>query len=620
VLTKPIGEIYVPDTIQDVIMARIDRLEEAPKRALQLASVIGREFTVRLLERISDLHAQLERFLQELKGLEFIYERSFYPELAYTFKHALTHDVAYNSLLMQRRKELHRLIAIAIEELHAERLPESYEMLAYHYERGEVWEKALEYLVKAGQKAQQAYANQEACEHYSRALDMCERLREAAEPATRMIIYAGKGAVHFLLSEFRASIEAHQRLLEVARQLGDRHKEAEALYQIGFGFHRSHEFEKALKFSHQAQALALEIGNQNILAGSLFVIAFVHAVTGKLDEATHGLEEALRVSRVAGEKGREGFNLTLLGQLYNWQGEYEQGLQLLEQGFTIGHAQDLQLIVLHILWHRGLAHSGKGEYAAALAALHDALTLSDRLGDKVFKCRSLNTLGWVHGELYNLEEAIRYNREGVEASYKVGDPEIIRNAEINLGDDYLLVGDLEQAQRYLEKVYADTQQRGKWGEEWMQWRYAQRLYHSLGELWLAKGDAAQALEFAEECLKLAEPTMSRKNLVKGWRLKGQVLLAQGQGAQAEAAFTRALTLAREIGNPPQLWKTYQALGTLYEWQADLERARAAYQSAMDVIDEVAERLQDQEIQRIFLAARPVQEIRERLAQAGRGRQ
>ena len=164
-----------------------------------------------------------------------------------------------------------------------------------------------------------------------------------------------------------------------------------------------------------------------------------------------------------------------------------------------------------------------------MAALQDALTLSDRLGDKVFKCRVLNSLGWVYGEMYNLEAAIRYNREGAEASYKVGDPEIIRNAEINLGDDYLLVGDLEQAQRYLEKVYGDTQQRGKWGEEWMKWRYSQHLYHSLGELWLTKGDAAQALEFAEECLKLAEPTMSRKNLVKGWRLKGQALLAQGQG-------------------------------------------------------------------------------------------
>jgi tetratricopeptide (TPR) repeat protein len=620
VLTKPIVELYVPDTIQDVIMARIDRLEEVPKRALQLASVIGREFTVRLLERISDVQAHLERFLQQLKVLEFIYERSFSPELAYMFKHALTHDVAYNSLLMQRRKELHRLVAIAIEELYAERLPESYEMLAYHYERGEVWEKALEYLVKAGQKAQQAYANQEACEHYSRALDMCERLGEAVQPVTRMTIYAGKGAVHFLLSEFRASIEVHQRLLEEARQLGDRNTEAEALSQISYGFLFAHEFEQALEGSHQAQALAAAIGNQTILAASLFVIAWIHTVTGKLDEAAHGGEEALRVSREAGEKGREGFTLLLLGGLHNWKGEYEQALRLHEQGFTIGHAHDLQLIVLWSLWRMGLIHGGQGEYAAALAALQEALALSDRLGDKMFKCRVLNSLGWVYGELYNLETAIRYNREGAEASYQVGDPEIIRNAEINLGDDYLLMGDLEQAQRYLEKVYADTQQREQWGEEWMKWRYAQHLYHSLGELWLAKGDAGQALEFAEECLKLAEPTTSRKNLVKGWRLKGQALLAQGQGEQAEAALARALTLAREIGNPPQLWKTYQAMGALYESQADLECAQAAYQSAMDVIDGVAERLQDQDLQRTFLAARPVQEIRERLAQAGGGRQ
>jgi tetratricopeptide (TPR) repeat protein len=565
------------------------------------------------------VHAQLERFLQELKGLEFIYERRFYPELAYMFKHALTHDVAYNSLLVQRRKELHRLVAMAIEDLYAERLPESYEMLAYHYERGEVWGKALEYLVKAGQKAQQAYANQEAREHYSRALDMCERLGEAVEPATRMMIYAGKGAVHFLMSEFRASIEAHQHLLEVARQLGDRHKEAEALHQIGFGFFYAHEFEQAFAFSHQAQALASEVGNQNMLAASLYVIAHVHAVTGKLDEAAHGFEAALRVSREAGDKGYEGFNLFMLGQLYNWKGEYEQSLRLLEQGFAIGHAHDLQFIVIRLLWHRGLTYGGQGEYAAALAALRDAVALSDRLGAKVYRCRSLNTLGWVHGEVYDLEAAIRYNREAAEAAYKVGDPELIRNAEINLGDDYLLLGDLEQAQRYLEKVYRDTQQRGQWGEEWMKWRYAQHLYHSLGELWLTKGDAAQALGFAEECLKLAEPTMSRKNLVKGWRLKGQALLAQGQGEQAQEALSRALTIAREIGNPPQLWKTYQALGALYESQADLERTQAAYQSAMDIIDGVAERLQDQELQRTFLAARPVQAIRERLAQAGRGK-
>src|SRR5262245_15370474 len=93
VLTKPISEIYVPNTIQDVIMARIDRLEEVPKRALQLAAVIRREVAVRLLERISDVHAHLERFLQDMKVLQLLSHRRFYPELAYMFKHALTHAV-----------------------------------------------------------------------------------------------------------------------------------------------------------------------------------------------------------------------------------------------------------------------------------------------------------------------------------------------------------------------------------------------------------------------------------------------------------------------------------------------------------------------------------------------
>jgi predicted ATPase len=122
VLAKRIDSIFVPDTIQDVIMARIDRLEEAPKRTLQLASVIGREFTRRLLDRLGDLQDRHDEFLKTLKAIELIHEKSIYPELAYMFKHALTHEVAYNSLLVQRRKELHGFIARAIEELYADRL------------------------------------------------------------------------------------------------------------------------------------------------------------------------------------------------------------------------------------------------------------------------------------------------------------------------------------------------------------------------------------------------------------------------------------------------------------------------------------------------------------------
>jgi class 3 adenylate cyclase len=148
-LTRAVGEIAIPGTIQDVIAARIDRLAEAPKRTLQLAAVIGREFTHRLVDRLAEVRERTEGFLRELTALELILERRLYPELAYMFKHALTQDVAYASLLVQRRRELHGLVGLAIEELYADRLPEHYEMLAHHFSRAEDWERALAYLLKA---------------------------------------------------------------------------------------------------------------------------------------------------------------------------------------------------------------------------------------------------------------------------------------------------------------------------------------------------------------------------------------------------------------------------------------------------------------------------------------
>ncbi|MBM3839121.1 MAG: tetratricopeptide repeat protein [Verrucomicrobia bacterium] len=146
----------------------------------------------------------------------------------------------------------------------------------------------------------------------------------------------------------------------------------------------------------------------------------------------------------------------------------------------------------------------------------------------------------------------------------------------------------------------------------MKWRYMQHCCHSLGELWLKKGNPDKALALADECLKLAEPTSSRKNIVKGWRLRGQAYLAEGKIEEAEAALTKALTLAREIGNPPQLWKTYQALGELHERRPDLEQARSTYASAVQVIETTAAALRDSSIRQTFLSAKQVAEIRQAL--------
>ena len=159
VLSTKASDIQVPDTIQGIISARMDRLEDNLKRTMQVASVIGRDFAYRILQTITGMREELKSYLLNLQGLEFIYEKSLFPELEYIFKHALTQEVAYNSLLLKRRKEIHERIGKAIEELYLEKLEEFYEMLAYHYSRSDNLEKAYEYLKLSGEKASRNYSN-----------------------------------------------------------------------------------------------------------------------------------------------------------------------------------------------------------------------------------------------------------------------------------------------------------------------------------------------------------------------------------------------------------------------------------------------------------------------------
>ena len=613
VLAGPTEDSSVPGTVLDVIAARIDRLEEAQKTTLQLASVVGREFSPRLLARLeaerSDRSERLDARLRELVAIELIYRQSLEPE-TYSFRNELTRDVAYYSLLTGTRRDLHRRIGEAIEELEAHRLIERSEALAHHFERGEVWDKALTYLAQAGQKAQQAGALTEALDFHERALAACERLGTAVDPAMHMSIHARKGEAHVLRSEFPLSVEAWRQVHDIAHRSGDRESEARALYKMGFGYHWSHEFERALQCSESARVLASEIGARSTVAASTFVTGWVHAVLGELDEAMRRLDEALRTSREAEDDEQEGFCLFVLGEIRNWKGEYTEALRLLDEALGIGRTRNLPFLVAGVLWMGGIIRCGGGDYEAALASLQEALDLSERLGDRAHRGRVLNTLGWVYGELHDLEAAFRYNEACLEVAAEIGDPEIIRNAQLNQGDTLLRLGRMEEAETHLEQVHETLQQRGTWGEDWMKWRYAEHLWHSLGELWLARGDGEMALIYAGSCCEGAERTASRKNLVKGWRLRGQALLAQGRVEEAGQALRRALEVGRDLGNPPQLWRTHQALGALHEARGEPDRAHAAYRDALDVIQGVGARLQDSERRRILLDAPPVRLMEE----------
>ncbi len=234
VLTKPLDGVVIPDKIQDVIQARIDRLDDMPKKTLQLASVVGRKFTRRIVDRLADNRGPTAEHMQVLKALELIYEKDIYPELTYMFKHALTQDVAYNSLLVKRRRELHCLIGQAMEQLYPDQLPEHYEIIAYHYAKGEDWSKALEFNLKAADKAKQSFANREALAYYDQAQKNAEMTDSPVTASLLMSIYEARSDLYLVLNEFQRSISESEKLLDVARHNGNRIIESRALTAMGY--------------------------------------------------------------------------------------------------------------------------------------------------------------------------------------------------------------------------------------------------------------------------------------------------------------------------------------------------------------------------------------------------
>ena len=178
-LAQPLDSLQMPATVQAVLAARLDRLPPEAKHLLQTAAVIGTEVPLPLLQAIVDVPEDgLQRSLAHLQAAEFLYETRLFPEHEYTFKHALTHEVAYGSLLLERRRVLHAQIVQALEVLAGDRIAEQVERLSHHALRGEVWDRALAYFRQAGEKAMARSAHREAVGYFEQALSALPHLPE----------------------------------------------------------------------------------------------------------------------------------------------------------------------------------------------------------------------------------------------------------------------------------------------------------------------------------------------------------------------------------------------------------------------------------------------------------
>src|SRR5213594_19070 len=375
-VVRLIRDVAVPDTINDIIMARLDRLGEEGKRTVQLASVIGRQFLRRLLERIAGLTGELEGFLQELKALEIIYEQGLLPEPAYIFKHAVIQDVAYRSLLVQRRKELHRAVGRAIEELYPERLADHYEELAHHFWQGEEWEKALEDLERSAERARHAYANQGALDYYARALEAVAHVRPPV-PVKRIItIHEQRSQVYLGITRYPEAIAEAERMVELARASGERRQEGAALAHLAFAHFlplSAHHIEEAERFASEAASIARQIGDQEVLAKSLYLLGALEQTHGRLSEADLMIAESLQIAEPNGFAVIAYQARFMLAMQREWQGHFTATLPVFRRVEEDARAAGDGIYELFAISAGAKTYIARGEHAEALTIMAEGL-------------------------------------------------------------------------------------------------------------------------------------------------------------------------------------------------------------------------------------------------------
>ncbi len=602
VLARDLDDLAIPDTIQDVLIARIDRLAEKSRRAIQVASVIGREFALRLLARISEAGEHIQTHVEELRSLELIYEKALHPELAYMFKHALTHDVAYESVVVERRKFLHSTIGLAIEELYADRLGEHYETLALHFERGEDWERAMRYHELSADKAAETYANRAVVDHCRQALAIAERLGTAVSDEVRSRVNERLGRACFYLSEFVASAAAFE---EAAARTGNTEGRCLLLSAASYSHIWAHRYEPTLRCLDAAHDLSRRHSIPVGQARALLMQGFYRGVhDSDLDSYERCSEEALAICarhRAEPVEALAGFQLM---QVAEWTGAYARAASLGEKTLALVRRLRMPELMIFVAWFLGKARCCLGDYGAAITELEAAYELCDRIGDRVWKSRLLNTLGWCFAEIGAIDRARLSNERAGALAREIGDPEILANADINLAGNHLAQGHIDRALSHLEPIEAAL---ARPGDPWMRWRYSLHVSDLRGRLELARGEPERALVAADDEIGAARRHRAPKIEARALFLRGSSLLALDRRDEAGAALRDAVVIAERIGYQRGIWQAYRGLAEAARRSGETAAAMAHASRAQSVAEHAARSLGDGALRRQLIATAVDQE-------------
>jgi len=541
-LAQSLPTIQVPATVQAVLAARIDRLSPEDKRLLQTAAVIGTEVPFPLLQAIAEVPEEaLYRGLDHLQAAELLYETRLFPEREYTFKHALTHEVAYGGLLQERRRVLHGRIVGVLEALGAERLAEQVDRLAHHALRGEVWDKAVTYCQQAGARARDHAALREAVASFEQALQALAHLPEPGD--TRGLA------------------------IELRLALGS------ALGPMG-------EYGRCLALWGEAEALARGLADRARLGRVLAEMARLLRITGDLDGAMAAGQQALELAAALGDSALQVYASHTLGQAYSAIGDFGRAAGLLRRNVEAADREpgtpstdmriESQAWLARTLSALGAFDEGRrhGEEALHLA------TLAGRGTTPLVAHGCLGELSLAQGDL---EPAIRVLDQGLALCRASGARTNLRTIVARLVYASALQGRLAEGRALLEEAISESIRMGALQD--LTYQVAR-----LSEVCRLQGRGEEALQHAHQALDLARQHKERGAEAHALHQLG-VIHAHANppdAAQAETHYQQALALADELGMRPLQAHCHHGLGTLYATTGQHEQARAELSAAIEL--------------------------------------
>ncbi|WP_376794212.1 helix-turn-helix transcriptional regulator [Thermogemmatispora sp.] len=631
---KPLSKLSIPRSVQHMVQQRAGRLSEQARQILVLAAVIGHRFDFALLQVLTPHdESRLLALIKELITAQLVVEES---EERFAFRHALTWQAIYSDLLIRERKSLHRSIAEAIERLSASSEEASVADLAYHFYEGGVWEKALEYGQRAGEKAQAMYAPRAAIEQFTRALDALGHLRRMASPQ----IYLARGQAYEILGDFEQACSDYEMALERARSLHDRSAEWQSLIALGFLW-AGRDYARTGIYYQQALVLARHIGDARTIAHSLNRLGNWHLNIEQPAESLRCHQEALAAFQAENDQQGLAETLDLLGMAYYLNGEMVQGIACNQQAvalfrrlddrrglvFSLGQltlacgldmAGSTALVLsfgeafgageealriaretgqhsaeAFVLFNMSMLLATRGEYAQAWKFLQEGLGIVEQIEHRQWLIFGSLGMGWYLLDLLDPPEAQRRLERALTLAHESGSVYWMRVVSGFLALACLAERNMTRAASVLDAVLEPGAP--------MQTTGQRVAWYARAELALAQGDPGTALHIIDGLISSNRNLSAGQSDPRFLKLRGEALVALRREAEAEAMLCAAREAACRQVWRPLLWRIDLALGKLYRAKARQQEAEQAFSAARALIEELAADVPHEELRAHFLS-------------------